>query len=306
MSKDPRALRAALATVIDIVVTPFDEADSLDEAAFVRLIEHAAGAGIRVFTANGNTGEFYSLSRAERHRTVELAVQAAPRAITIGGIGGVDTAVADARRYAEWGAQAVMVHEPVHPFWSTAGWCDYHEAIGRALPDLAVIPYLRSPRVPPSAVERLVSSCPNVVAVKYAVADPVAFAAMVRQVGRDRIGWICGLAEMWAPFFAVAGAVGFTSGLVNVDPHRALRMLSHLEKGDYDGAMREWSAVREFEAMRARDASEMNVSVVKEALARLGLCGRAVRPPLSPLRAEDRERVARMVADWAPATPTRP
>ncbi|SCF01705.1 4-hydroxy-tetrahydrodipicolinate synthase [Micromonospora viridifaciens] len=305
MSEDLQALRAAFATVVGIVVTPFDEANRLDEAAFVRLIEGAARAGIRVFTANGNTSEFYSLSPTERHRAVELALRAAPQAVTIGGIGGdTDTAIADGRRYADLGAQAVMVHEPVHPFWSPAGWRDYHQAIARALPDVAVVPYLRSPRISPSVVQQLVSSCPNVVAIKYAVTDPAAFATMVQQVGQDRVAWICGVAEMWAPFFAVAGAVGFTSGLVSVDPYRSLRMLSHLQKGDYAGAMREWSEIREFEALRARHSSEMNVSVVKEALAQLGACSRAVRPPLSPLLPQDRDHIAQILAGWAPQRDT--
>jgi 4-hydroxy-tetrahydrodipicolinate synthase len=57
-----------------------------------------------------------------------------------------------------------------------------------------------------------------------------------------------------------------------------------------------WAKVRPLEEMRARDASADNVSVVKEALAVLGLCRREVRPPSSELSAEDREAVARWVA----------
>jgi 4-hydroxy-tetrahydrodipicolinate synthase len=37
---------------------------------------------------------------------------------------------------------------------------------------------------------------------------------------------------------------------------------------------------------------------VKEALAQLGLCGRAVRPPITELPAVDRAEVARILASW--------
>jgi len=35
-----------------------------------------------------------------------------------------------------------------------------------------------------------------------------------------------------------------------------------------------------------------NVSVIKEALAQLGVCGRAVRPPMTELSGPDRQRVS--------------
>ncbi|MBX6381841.1 MAG: hypothetical protein IRZ07_02520 [Microbispora sp.] len=46
------------------------------------------------------------------------------------------------------------------------------------------------------------------------------------------------------------------------------------------------------EDLRARHGGEHNVSVVKEALAQLGVCGRAVRPPMTELSGPDRQRVS--------------
>ena len=43
--------------------------------------------------------------------------------------------------------------------------------------------------------------------------------------------------------------------------------------------MKAWELTRRFEELRAADSSADNVSVVKEALAQLGLCRRDVRPP---------------------------
>ena len=62
--------------------------------------------------------------------------------------------------------------------------------------------------------------------------------ALVAQIGKERLAWICGLAESWAPFFWVGGARGYTSGLVNVQTTRSLEMLASLQAGDYGQAMK--------------------------------------------------------------------
>ena len=59
-----------------------------------------------------------------------------------------------------------------------------------------------------------------------------------------------------------------------------------------------WDAVRPFEELRSADASADNVSVVKEALAQLGLCRRAVRPPSRLLPGTERAQVAAILASW--------
>jgi 4-hydroxy-tetrahydrodipicolinate synthase len=305
-------LREALRTVVAINVTPFADDGSVDEAAYRALLVRAADAGIAAFTANGNTSEFYSLTPTERHRALELTVDsvgglvgdAAGGAVVLAGVGlDAGTAIDEGARHAELGAECVMVHQPVHPFWSLDGWVAYHRAISEALPDVGVVPYIRDNRIGVQAIRALLTSCPNVIGVKYASPDPAAFAALVAGTDDLEVAWICGVAETWAPFFAVAGATGFTSGLAVVDPARSLRLLRHLQAGQYDAAMVEWQAVAGFEALRARGSSEFNVSVVKEALAQLGLCRRDVRAPLSLLPDADRETVTRILDGWGLVSP---
>ena len=59
--------------------------------------------------------------------------------------------------------------------------------------------------------------------------------------------------------------------------------------------MADWARMRPFEEMRARRANGLNVSVVKEALAQLGLCRAAVRPPISELTPAERAEAARVL-----------
>ena len=184
----------------------------------------------------------------------------------------------------------VMVHQPVHPYVSQGGWVDYHRAIAEAVPELGVVPYIRNARLTGARLAELADACPNVVGVKYAVPDAARFAAFARDAGLERFVWVAGLAEPYAPSYFSAGATGFTSGLVNVAPAVSLNMIEALRSGDYPAAMKVWEQIRRFEELRAANGSANNVTVVKEALASLGLCRREVRPPS---QAPARERARR-------------
>ncbi|MFK4264965.1 dihydrodipicolinate synthase family protein [Streptomyces milbemycinicus] len=298
---DHSPLRAALADVVAIPVTPYDAEGAVEQDTYRALLRRLLDGGVRAVTPNGNTGEFYALTLAERRVVTELTMEeTGDRAAVLVGVGhDVATAVEAARHAREVGAGMVMVHQPVHPYVSQDGWVDYHRAIAEAVPELGVVPYLRNPLIEGSAIARLGEACPNVIGVKYAVPDAARFAAVARDAGLDRFVWVAGLAELYAPSYWAVGATGFTSGLVNVAPKVSLDMLGALRAGDYAGAMKVWEQIRPFEDLRAAHQSANNVSVVKEALAALGLCRRDIRPPSSALPEPQRAEVAALVQGWA-------
>ena len=293
--------RAALADVVAIPVTPFAEDGSVGQDAYRALLRRLLGGGIRTLTPNGNTGEFYALTPEERRLVTELTVaEAGGRAVVLAGVGhDLPTAITSARHARGLGARMVMVHQPVHPYVSAAGWVDYHRAIAESVPELGVVPYIRNAQLPGGRLAELADHCPNVIGVKYAVPDAARFAAFARDAGLDRFVWVAGLAEPYAPSYFSAGATGFTSGLVNVSPAVSRNMMEALRSGDYPAAMKVWEQIRRFEELRAAHGSANNVTVVKEALAALGLCRRDVRPPSRQLPEEERAEVAAIAAGWS-------
>jgi 4-hydroxy-tetrahydrodipicolinate synthase len=287
-------LREALAGIVAIPVTPFASDGLIDGAAYRAVLNHMVDNGIEVVTPNGNTSEYYALSWDETREALDLTVEAVgTRAVVVAGVGGPVPQAIKAAEYARAaGAHAIMIHQPVHPYVSRSGWVDYHAEIAAAVPELGVVIYLRNPSIEGSDVNDLAGRAPHLVAVKYAVPDPVRFATVMQGCEADGIVWIAGLAESSAPGYFAYGATGFTSGLVNVAPALSLDMLDALRSGDRKKVMRIWGVIRPFEELRARNNSEHNVSVVKEALAQLGLCSRDVRPPISVLSEVDRATVA--------------
>ncbi|MFG2674260.1 dihydrodipicolinate synthase family protein [Streptomyces sp. NPDC048445] len=298
---DLTPLKAVLADVVAIPVTPFAADGTIDTAAHRALLRRLLDGGVRILTPNGNTGEFYALTPDERRSVTELTIEeAGGRATILVGVGhDVPTAVAAAEHARDAGAEMVMVHQPVHPYVSQDGWIDYHRAIAEAVPGLGVVPYIRNPQLDGERLATLADHCPNVIGVKYAVPDAARFAAFARDAGLERFVWIAGLAELYAPSYFSAGATGFTSGLVNVAPGVSLAMLEALRAGDHPAAMKVWERIRRFEELRAEQQSANNVTVVKEALASLGLCGRDVRPPSRVLPEAQRAEVADQVAGWS-------
>ncbi|MFG3585309.1 dihydrodipicolinate synthase family protein [Streptomyces sp. NPDC047990] len=292
--------RAALAQVVAIPVTPFAQDGTVDLGTHRALLRRLLDGGVRTLTPGGNTGEFYALTPEERRTVTESTVEeAGDRAAVLVGVGhDVPTAVASARHARALGATMVMVHQPVHPYVSEGGWLDYHRAVAESVPELGVVPYIRDARLPGARLAELADVCPNVIGVKYAVPDAARFAAFARDAGFERFVWVAGLAEPYAPSYFSAGATGFTSGLVNVAPTLSLTMIETLRSGDYPAAMKVWERIRRFEELRAADGSANNVTVVKEALASLGLCRREVRPPSRELSASERSEVAAIAAGW--------
>jgi 4-hydroxy-tetrahydrodipicolinate synthase len=285
-----------LADVSVVTVTPFDGGDSVDLAGLRRNLAHVLDGGARIVVAGGNTGEVWSLSDDELVKvTLAHAEAAAGRATVIGGVVGSPGTVSRlAPLLREAGAEALMVHQPPNPYAGDAGLAAWYEAIGAAA-DAPLIAYVRSASFGERSA-RTLETHDAWVGVKYALPEPGRFAALAHAA--PSLAWVCGLAESWAPAFDVAGAIGFTSGVANVEPRRSLALHRALRSGDQMAARARWREILPFEELRARRGDANNVSVVKAALDLIGLCGGPVRPPLEDLPEADRPELEAIIRQW--------
>jgi 4-hydroxy-tetrahydrodipicolinate synthase len=298
---DPVRAGELLATVSAIPVTPFTPDGSIDADGLRNIVGRIVDGGVSLVVPGGNTSEIASLTAEEASLTTAIVIEetlARGGDVLVGVGGDPPTAARTARDACELGALGVMVHQPSFPYQSEDGLVAYYAGIAEATSGV-VVPYIRGSGLPERVLAAVID-LPNVVAVKYALPDVVRFAQFVRGYS-ERVVPICGLAEGWAPFYWLAGARGFTSGLVNVDAALPLALLTALRAGDWSEAMRVWSLCRPFEELRARPGNANNVPVVKAALAMLGVVGAVVRPPLTTLTPEDEQELARIVPTLAPA-----
>lgn len=288
-------LRSDLRGVAFTNPTPFtDDGQQVRHDALAENIEHLADAGARTVIPNGNTGEYYSLTDEERVACAGTAVESFGDGSVVAGVGGsTKTARSLIEGYENVGVDAVMVMHPVHTYVHERGLLDYYERLAEAT-DLGVVLYKRGPELTHRVIDAL-SERENVVGVKYAVNDVRGFSAAVASVSGDLV-WSNGIAERFAPAFAVEGATGYTTGIGNFVPEATLALMDALRDGDWERARELRELFRPYEDLRAEPGADStiaaanNVPAVKYGMELAGLHGGPVREPLVDLSDADRER----------------
>lgn len=291
-------LRAALHGVGITPPTPFtDDLSTVDLDGLRRNIQFLVDAGATLLYPCGNTGEFAALSMDEWTRVVEVTVDVAgDRCVVAPGVGhGFGVAREQLRRAADLGASGVLAMPPNLVYPADEGVIAYYGALADA-DLLPVVVYRKGGWPTESGLPKLLTDH-EVAGVKYGENDVSVLAAMIAATPPGTI-WTCGTAERYAPYFFLAGAVGFTSGLGNVNPPLALGMYAALETGDAARALELREECLPFEQIRARHASANNVPAVKVGLDAVGLAGGRVRPPMRDLDAAEADEVRRIVAAW--------
>ncbi|NIU80887.1 dihydrodipicolinate synthase family protein, partial [Candidatus Bathyarchaeota archaeon] len=212
---------------------------------------------------NGNTGEFYSLSEEEWSTVLQATVEvAANKATIMTGIGhSIKTAATQLETARDLGVPAAMVMYPQHVFSSEEGLLEYYKSILEAAEGLNIVLYKKGPLLTDEMLEKLLAF-DNLVGVKYAFGRIVDFTRTVHRIGQ-KIVWSCGTAERFAPFFFLAGATAFTSGLCNFAPHVSRRMFDALKKGDFKEAMKVQKMITPLEDLREGRGVANNVPIVK-------------------------------------------
>ena len=109
--------------VLPALITPFtDDGRAIDSDALVAIVDRLVAAGVGGLVPGGSTGEFTTLSHAERRQLVEVTVDAAAgRVPVVAGTGALSTReTVELSAHAEQaGAAAVMI---VPPFYEAPSW----------------------------------------------------------------------------------------------------------------------------------------------------------------------------------------
>src|SRR5919202_673874 len=109
--------------ILPALITPFDDrGEAIDTVSLAAIVERLVAAGVGGLVPGGSTGEFTTLTGAERRRLVEVTVEAAAGRVPVGaGTGALSTReTVELSVHAEQaGAAAVMI---VPPFYDALSW----------------------------------------------------------------------------------------------------------------------------------------------------------------------------------------
>lgn len=281
------------------VMTPFlhhrnrRNSFDVDLSGLEKNIDHFAGVnGDKTMVVCGGSGEIASLSPSE---TVDVAAAtvsgAAGRCKVVCGVRGPDKQAArTAGRLQEAGVDALLImpHPPIVKRGDNALW-ERHRTIASSV-DIGMLPF-RAPtqHLSMDLVKRF-AKMPKVVAIKEE-SGAVDWTRTGRRVTNGIVPFVTGGGENMVPYYYLAGAVGFTTGMANLTLPLSIKLHNAAIRGRWKTAM----ALRdEFEPLTAL-RQELNTPMLKAGLEMMGLAGGPVRSTGAVLDRKDRTRVRRML-----------
>ncbi len=281
--------------VIPALITPLRDG-SVDEAAFVALLERQIAAGVHGVVPMGTTGESATLTLDEHKRVVELCVEkAAGRVRVIAGAGSpsTDKAIELVRFAKTVGADGALVVTPYYNRPSQAGLQAHFEAIAEAV-QLPVLLYNVPGRTGVDLSDDVtiaLAKHPNVVGIKDATGDMGRVSRMRAEIG-EGFALISGDDPSFMGYLAHGGH-GVISVTANVAPEGMVALYDAIQRGDLESA-RLWQD--RLISLHKALFLDNSPSPTKYALSRLGLCGEDVRLPLAPTNDAARPIIDRAMA----------
>ena len=299
MKFSPNGIHTAL-------ITPFTDADEFDEATFRSLIDFQIDAGASGLLVIGGSGEFVSLTPAERQRVVEAAVdQTAGRIpVTVGALAPGTREVQDTvHMAANAKADAVLV---LPPFYIKASAPGIHEHFARVadVADIPIVAYNNTGRTGLNLdvlILETLAEIPNIVALKECERDLGVVAAKIAAIG-DRIAVMSGDDDLGFPTFLL-GSPGGIFMTANIVPAFHRQLFEATMKGDLAIAREAHYALLKLVAALY---TANHPAPLKNAMCRMGhQVGRA-RAPLQPADPENLrladialQEIVSATADWA-------
>ncbi len=271
------------------LMTPVTAGGRLDEPALARLVNHIIDGGCQGLMVCGTTGEFASMSVAQRVRTVQLALAAARgRALVFGGIGdtSLENALALSQAFLAAGADAVVAnlpsYYPLTPEMMERYFTQLADQVGGPL-YLYNIPQTTRLSIPLDVIERL-SRHPRIAGIKDSEPDTARQEQLCRMfAGRADFSVFCGTVPFTAKAMR-AGADGFVPSGGNLAPRAARDLMDQLVGGDLaagDAAQLRIDAINAI-YQKGRTITQ-SLAALKGALELAGLCGRHMLSPNLPV-----------------------
>ena len=265
------------------LITPFRNG-SVDEDAFVRIVEWQLSEGTHGLVPVGTTGESPTLNHDEHKRVVELAIKtSAGRAPVIAGAGSNSTSEAvDFAKHAESvGASGLLVVTPYYNKPTQEGLYQHFKAVNDAVGIPIIIYNIPGRSVIDMSVATMARlfELPNISGVKDATANMARISLQRAEMGQD-FNQLSG-EDATALGFMAHGGHGCISVTSNVAPRLCSEFQNACLAGDFATALELQDRL-----MPLHEALflETNPSPAKYALWRLGFCEAEARLPPVPLQ----------------------
>jgi 4-hydroxy-tetrahydrodipicolinate synthase len=289
----------SLSGSICALVTPFAGDGSLDEAAWLRLLDWHLAEGTDALVVAGSTGEAAMLDEVEYRRLLELCVErTAGKIPVLAGTGAAGTArtLAQTRLARDAGVAAALVATPYYVRPTQEGLYRHFSTLADQA-DLPIVLYNVPARTAcdllPATVARL-HQHPAIIGIKEAVADPSRMTELLA-LRHDGFRVLSG-DDGTACAAMLAGADGVVSVAANIVPGAFAQLCDHAASGRAELAQAMDARLSELYAFLG---AEPNPIPAKWLLYRLGRIGPEPRLPLTALSAAHHAGADEVLANLA-------
>jgi 4-hydroxy-tetrahydrodipicolinate synthase len=281
-------------------VTPFHDDESLDLDRLATHLEDLVAARVDGIVVLGGSGEYVSLSAAERESVLGCAVQIVAKRIplVVGALGPSTREALDVATQARRaGADAMLVLPPYYIRPSAAGVVEHFARVAETS-GLPVIVYNNPPRAG-WAIEMELLEClagvPGVVGMKDCDRDVALIAGKIARVG-DRISILSGDDDLGFATL-LSGAPGAIWATANLAPRLCRDLFDRCATSDLEGARRLAERLRQLVHVRR---IPNHPGPLKEMMAMVGRSVGPARRPLVSMNEAERARVREVIESLQP------
>ena len=280
-----------------ISITPFNSDYSLDEEGLRAHLRRMGKGGVGVYLAGSGSSEGHTLSKAERRRVLEIAVEELKGVVPIRAMGcephTPEAMIEYVKEVDAIGLDAVHIYpidigHGAKP--NREEMLQYYDAAISAtqMPVILSSHHSAGYLLPSEVVQTLIDRHPQVRGLVCAVSNLLYMSEMVFKLG-GQIEVHCGGPANGAFMLSIGGA-GFLSNESNFAPHLATDVINAFKRNDMPGFRASYSRLIALHEINGRYGGS-SMRAMKPLLTAFGLPGGQLRPPRLGIDEETTRRI---------------
>lgn len=294
------------AELIPAMVTPFNKDMTVDFEKAEKMAAYLVDNGCDGILLNGTTGESPTMSFDEKVELVKVvkSVVRDKNIPILTGAGGNDTlkSVEEAKKMAALDVDALLIVVPYYNKPTQRGMMEHFRQVAQAVDTEVVIYNIPSRSVVlmnPDTMVELHKQCPNIIGVKQSHPDMDAVSEITMKLPKETWHTWCGDDTLTLPMMA-CGAHGTFSVLAHLTGKMLREMIQCVKRHEMDRALQLHHKLLNL----GREIFFLpNPTVTKVCLAKLGLIGATMRPPMVQPDDVEMARIDKILAEYKSLVP---
>lgn len=280
-----------------VLITPMHDNEEVDYEGFRKNIDHFIDQGVAGLCVNGSTGEFVSLTKEEKFKLMEVAVdQVNGRVPLVAGTAAETTkdAIMYTQHAEKVGADASLLINSYYAHPKDEEIYEHFKAVANSVKFPIMIynnPFTSGIDIGTDTILQVARDVDNITHIKESSGEITKMRDITRK-GKGVLKTFCGSDDLILESLLV-GATGWISVAGNIAPRQVTELFDCVEEGNLDRAWEIYDKI--LPLCNWLEGSGKPVQTVKYVMESQGLAGGASRKPRLPLTKEEEASVKEII-----------